>query len=81
MKNQIKIKNILLEVRNNHYGIASYKEYQVEYKGKSDTISYSDEDSIVFEPYNGSFNEEEFAEVRKALFDDAYYNRNFSIYK
>lgn len=56
-----------------------YKKYKVDYKGKSDIIYYSQDDwGFRFEPYSGNFSEKEFDEIRKFLFDDAYYNINFS---
>ena len=70
------IKNTSI-VKNDNGSI--YKKYDVTYKGKSDTIYYSQDDwGMRFEPYNGNFSEKEFEEVKAQLFDDAYYNMNFS---
>jgi hypothetical protein len=71
----MKIENI--SIVNNNGSI--YKKYKVSYKNKEDIICYSN-DWISFEPYHGNFNEEEFEFIKKYLFDDAYYNLNFSKY-
>jgi hypothetical protein len=56
-----------------------YKKYEVVFKGKSDIIYYSQDDwGIRFESYNGNYTEKEFEEIKEKLFDDAYYNLNFS---
>lgn len=83
--NNMKIKNISITKNEESFGgvVTSYyfKKYQVEYKGKSDIVYYSDSDGVpVFEPYAGNWTEKEFDEVKRALFHDAYYNRNFSIF-
>lgn len=75
MKN-IKAKNISI-IKNDNGSI--YKKYEVQFNSKSDIILYAQDDwGIRFEPYNGNFTEKEFEEVRRFLFDDAYYNINFS---
>lgn len=57
----------------------TYKKYEVEYKGKKDIIYYAkDSWGIRFEPYSGDFTDKEFEMIRNFLFDDAYYNGNFS---
>lgn len=81
----MKIKNISITKKEETFdGVTTsfyYKKYEVEYKGKSDIIYYCDSDGYpIFEPYNGNFSENEFDEVKKALFEDAYYNKNFSIF-
>jgi hypothetical protein len=81
----MKIKNISITKAEETYDSVTtncyYKKYEVEYKGKSDIIYYTDANGFpCFEPYYGNFSEQEFDEVKRALFDDAYYNRNFSAF-
>jgi hypothetical protein len=72
------IKNISI-VKNEKGHI--YKKYEVQYAGKSDIIHYSQDDwGMRFEPYYGNFSDRQLEDVRKELFDDAYYNLNFSKY-
>jgi len=72
------IKNI--SITNNEQG-HTFKKYEVSFNKKSDLIYYScNEWGINFEPYAGNFSDKEFEEIKKALFDDAYYNKNFSKY-
>jgi hypothetical protein len=72
----MKAKNIsIVQDENGHI----YKKYEVELNGKKDIICYSQDDwGVRFEPYNGDFSEEEFEDIFKFLWDDAYYNINFS---
>ena len=75
----MKVKNISITTGEKPSFI--YKKYEVEYAGKKDIIYYSQDDwGIHFEPYNGNFSEKQLEEIQKFLWDDAYYNKNFSIF-
>lgn len=72
------INNISIIKKDNNF---IYKKYEVVFNGKKDIILYSQDDwGIRFEPYDGNFTEKEFELIQKEIFDDAYYNINFSKY-
>lgn len=50
-----------------------YKKYKVEYKGKEGIIYYYINE-VAFEIYCGNFSETDFEDIKKELFEDAYYN-------
>ena len=74
----MKITNISIVEKDNGF---IYKKYIVKYNKKQDTILYACDDwGLRFEPYYGNFTDDEFEFIKKELWDDAYYNKNFSIY-
>lgn len=74
----LKIKNLSAKINDSGF---SYKEYMVELNGKSDKILFAHDDwGLRFEPYSGTFSDADFDKIKEVIFDDAYYNKGFSIY-
>jgi hypothetical protein len=72
------VKELIMSIENENGSI--YKKYKVEFKGKEDIIYYCN-DEICFEFYGLSeWSDREMEDIKKELFDDAYYNINFSKY-